>query len=282
MSQVAVITGCSSGVGLYLSIILAEANYKVYATMRDVSKDKELREEAKKRNVEDKINISELDVTSEASAIKCFDEIFKKEGRFDFLINNAGYSMPGTLENLSIEDCQKQMDTNLFGIIRCCKQVLPVMRKQKSGRIIGVSSVGGISGTPFNDIYCASKFAVEGMFESMASLYLNFGIHCILVEPGAIVTKFIETASKNTKSGDSELEHYKQMYLKKMMASFKDTSLAQTGEQVAEHIKTAMEDVNPKLRYQTNQKYSAVFSKLSDPSGVTGRDLTFKRFFGEQ
>jgi len=277
-----VITGCSSGVGMYLAIILAQAKYTVYATMRDVSKDKDLREEAKKRNVEDLINVCELDVTSDSSVQKCFDEILKKEGRFDFLINNAGFSVPGGLETLSMEDCQQQIDTNLFGVIRCCKQVMPVMRKQKSGRIIGISSVGGVVGTPFNDIYCASKFAMEGMFESMAGLYLNFGVYCILVEPGAIVTKFVETASKNSKKQpDPELEQYKEKYLGRAMANFKDPTMFQTGEQVAEVIKIAMEDVTPRVRYQTNPKYPAPFSKFNHPTGVTERDNTFKRYFAD-
>jgi len=230
--------------------------------------------------VEDKISVAELDVTSDASTIKCFDEIFKKEGRFDFLINNAGFSVLGGLETLSLEDCQKQLETNLLGVVRCCKQVLPVMRKQKSGRIIGVSSVGGVVGTPFNDIYCASKFAMEGLFESMAALYLSFGVYCILIEPGAIVTKFIETASKNIPTiNDPELEEYKKQYFAKMLSNFTDTTMSQTGEQVAEVIKTSMEDVNPKFRYQTNPKYQRLFSKLTDPSGVTDRDATFKRYF---
>jgi len=279
MSQV-VITGCSSGVGMYLSIILAEAKYKVYATMRDLSKDKELREEAKKRNVEDKISILELDVTSDSSTKKCFDEIFKREGRFDFLINNAGFSIPGTLEQITSEDCLRQFDTNVFGVARCCKQVLPVMRKQKSGRVIAISSVGGVSSSPFNDIYCSSKFAVEGMFESMAPLYKNFGVHCCVVEPGAIVTKFVETAMKNSSTTeDPELVRYREIYMSKVLKQFADPKLAQTGEQVAEKIKAAMEDPFPKFRYQTNPAYSAHMNKLSDPTGVVERETIFNRYF---
>jgi len=285
MSQVVVITGCSSGVGLYLAIILAESKkYKVYATMRDVSKNKELVEEAKKRNVADKITVVELDVASDTSAKTCFEQIFKTEGRIDCLVNNAGFSIPGTVEQITMEDCTRQMDTNLFGVIRCCKEVLPIMRKQKSGTVIGVSSVGGVAAVPFNDIYCASKFALEGLFESMAPVYKNFGINICLVEPGAIVTKFVDTAIKNMNvelGKDSELEVLKQKYLTKTFKMFQDNNTAQTGEEVAQHIKFAMEDPNPKLRYQTNKNYTPYVAKLSDPTGVIDRETVWKRYFAD-
>jgi len=282
MSKVAVITGCSSGVGLHLAVILAQNEYKVYATMRDTKKDKELREHAAKNNVQEKITVAELDVTSDVSVKTCFDGIINKEGRIDFLVNNAGYSASGGLEQLSVLDCQNQLDTNVLGVVRCCKEVLPVMRRQKSGRIIGVSSVGGITGSPFSDIYCASKFALEGLFESMAPVYMNFGIEMILVEPGAIVTKFVENALKSSSTNlavDSELVELRNKALGVLMNRFKDSSLGQTGEEVAAFIKTVMEDPQPKFRNLTNPVYAFMLQKLTDPTGNILRQEIFDRFF---
>merc|ERR1719317_1380002 len=104
--------------------------------------------------------------------------------RVDVLVNNAGYAEFGNIETLSVSDFRSQYETNVFGVVAMCKAVIENMRKRRSGRIINVSSVGGIWGQPFNDAYCSSKFALEGLTETMAPVYRQFGVHCSLVEPG--------------------------------------------------------------------------------------------------
>ena len=118
----------------------------------------------------------------------------KEVGRVDVLVNNAGYSQAGSVEMMTMDAMKAQMETNLFGVIRCQKAVLPYMRQQKSGKIINISSVGGIWGQPFNDIYCASKFALEGLAESQAPLFRTFGVYVSCVEPGAIKSAFWSNA----------------------------------------------------------------------------------------
>jgi len=265
--QVVLITGCSSGVGLYLAVILAaNPHYKVYATMRDTNKDKELKEVAAARNCGERLVVKSLDVTIDSSVEKCVQEIVDAEGRIDVLVNNAGFGFAGSIETIPIEEGKKNFETNVWGVMRVTKAVLPVMRKHKSGRVITVSSVGGIYGTPFNDVYCAGKFAVEGMMESLAPVYKKIGIHAILVEPGAIVTKFIENAERHLTVPD--LEALQNTYYMRMKERFTNPATFQTGEQVAEVIKGAIEDPEPKLRYQTNPAYSdAINGKLADPTG---------------
>eukprot|EP00122_Pirum_gemmata_P015413 Pgem_evm1s14406 len=129
--------------------------------MRSVHKSTDLMTAAQENDVSDKVKVTEMDVNVDTSVEKAIKEIIDREKRIDILVNNAGYSVFGSVEFLSMEDCQRQFNTNFFGVIRCQKAVLPFMRAQKSGRIINLSSVGGIWGQPFNDVYCASKFALE-------------------------------------------------------------------------------------------------------------------------
>ena len=144
----------------------------------------------------------DLDVNSDESVRTGFKTIadsalFVQNGsRIDLLINNAGYSQPGTVEMLSMEQVQQQFNTNVFGVIRCQQAVLPFMRKQKSGKILNISSVGGIYATAFNDVYCAAKFALTGLTDSQSAMFRTFGVHVTNVEPGAMRTDFMANSSK--------------------------------------------------------------------------------------
>ncbi len=204
-------------------------------------------------------------------------------------MNNAGYAQAGVIEGLTLEECYKQFETNFFGVIRTTKAVLPSMRNRKSGRVIAVTSVGGLQGTPFNDIYCASKFAVEGLYESMASVYKAFNVHVVLVgmlslnfnnvEPGAILTTFVQNADrKSLKVLDSEWNELVERYSAAMGGAFK-APYAQTGEQVSNFILKAIEDENPNLRYTTNPlTESGLKLKYSDLTGNAIRDAMATRF----
>eukprot|EP00656_Telonema_subtile_P011377 TRINITY_DN15612_c0_g1_i1.p1 TRINITY_DN15612_c0_g1~~TRINITY_DN15612_c0_g1_i1.p1 ORF type:complete len:247 (-),score=60.16 TRINITY_DN15612_c0_g1_i1:52-792(-) len=190
---VALITGTNSGVGLALAVKLA-ANHRVFAGMRGVTEAKraDLDAATTAANVQENVTVLELDVCSDASVQSAVESMLEQtEGRCDILVNNAGYSVVGSVEMVSMEDATAQFDTNFFGVIRCQKAVLPAMRQQKSGKIINVSSVGGVWGQPFNDVYCASKFALEGMSESQAALFRTFGVRVTCVQPGAIKTAFV-------------------------------------------------------------------------------------------
>lgn len=184
MSQI--VTGTNSGVGLSLTVKLA-ATHRVFAGMRGVSETKRaaLDAAASAAGVSDNVIVTEMDVNSDASVKTAVAAaVAAGGGRIDVLVNNAGYTVFGSVEFLDMEPMQSMMNTNFFGAVRCTKAVLPYMRKQRSGKIAYVSSVGGIWGQPFNDVYCASKFAMEGMVECQAPVFNAFGVSVTSVQPG--------------------------------------------------------------------------------------------------
>src|SRR5271157_17530 len=190
MSQqkVAVITGSSSGIGLLTAIEFAQNGYEVVASMRDPSRSERLEEAAQKAGVRDKLDLRRLDVTDFDSVSAVVDAIVRDHGRVDVLVNNAGFSMAGFVEDLSLSEIRQQFETNFFGNVAMSKAVLPVMRRQKSGHIIQIASVGGRLGQPLLGAYCSSKFALEGFSESLRIETHSLGIRVVLVEPGAFET----------------------------------------------------------------------------------------------
>jgi len=237
------------------------------------------------------VRIRQLDVASDESVEAALDLILKETGgRIDVCVNNAGYAEGGTIENLTIDQAKKQFETNFFGVARLTKAVLPSMRERESGKMIVVSSVGGVNGTPFNDVYCASKFAVEGFYESLAPVYKQFKVWISIVEPGPILTSFIGNASKNRVAEVPEGAHpslnklkaMEECYMKTMSAGF-NSPAAQTGDQVAQFIVQQVVDSEaPNVRYQTNTHpgyVAAITGKLVDPTGNNARDMMEKRFF---
>ncbi|MGY3052549.1 NAD(P)-dependent dehydrogenase (short-subunit alcohol dehydrogenase family) [Pedobacter sp. UYEF25] len=278
MRKNVIITGTSSGLGLETSILAAEKGFKVFATMRDLSKAEnlKLRMEAGKFDIE----LFQLDVTDNSSVLECIKKIVQKGGKIDALINNAGAGFPKTTEQATEEELKWVTDLNYFGVVRCTKAVLPIMRRQKSGRIINISSVGGLVGQPFNELYCAAKFAVEGYTESMATYVQDyFGIKFSLVEPGGVITEFINSAMKKTGSnGSMTLPEYQPVFQKymdgvqKRAAAGKENSY-QTARQVAEVILKVLEAENPPLRIRTSE-WAEEFCKYKTAQDPTGNDQT--------
>lgn len=163
--KVAVVTGSSSGIGLETSLLLAKNGFRTFATVRNLDKANAI------RNISDKgelpIQVIELDVSSDKSVNTAIDKINDESKRIDVLVNNAGYSLIGALEDLSMDEIKAQFETNLFGTIRVMKAVLPIMRKQKVGTIVNVSSMAGRVGFPLFPVYSGTKFALEGVSESI-------------------------------------------------------------------------------------------------------------------
>ena len=186
--QIALVTGCSSGIGFETSLLLARNGVYTYATMRKLSKSVEILNHAKKESLP--LETLGLDVTNEKSISKAIEKIINEQGRIDILVNNAGYSLLGPLEELQIDEIKEEFETNFFGVIRLIQSVLPTMRKQRYGRIINISSVAGRIGFPLSSAYVSSKFTLEGLTESLRYEVQNFGIHAILIEPGVIKTNF--------------------------------------------------------------------------------------------
>lgn len=275
MKKIVVITGTSTGVGFESAILFAKNNYKVYATMRNLTKASSLKQKIKEEGFD--MEILQLDVTDTTSINKAVSTIIEKEGRIDILINNAGAGFAKTTEQASEEEVRWVTEVNYLGTVFCTQAVLPYMRKQRSGHIINVTSVGGLVGQPFNELYCAAKFAVEGFAEGLAT-YVSpaFGIKISNVEPGGISTEFMASAIKKT-SVDGQLAsgEYLPIFEKylagsQQRATEEESSVYQTGAEVAEVILEVTNMEKPPLRVRTS-KWAESFCALktnSDPDGT--------------
>jgi len=191
MEKVALVTGSSSGIGLETALALARDGYETYASMRNVKKSAELEYAAKKENL--KIKIIELDVDKEESIISAIKKISSDSGRLDVLVNNAGYGQFGCTEDITLDDFRKQFETNFFSIVKIIQEVSPIMRNQKSGIIVNISSVVGKIGLPGSPAYISTKFALEGFSECLRYELGQFGIKTTLIEPGVIKTNFFNS-----------------------------------------------------------------------------------------
>src|SRR6476620_457202 len=185
---VAVVTGSSSGIGFETSLLLAKNGFFTYATMRNLDKSNKIIDLKLKEKLP--LEVLELDVTDDKSVKEAIEKIANEQGTVDVLVNNAGYALVGPLEELSIQEFKEQFETNVFGAIRVTQAVLPIMRKQRHGTIVNISSIAGRIGFPLTSAYVSSKFALEGLSESMAYEIDQFGTKVILIEPGVIKTNF--------------------------------------------------------------------------------------------
>jgi len=191
MEKVALVTGSSSGVGLETALALARDGYHTFASMRDIGKAVELEHAAKKENLS--IDVIELDVDKEESIVSAIKKVVADGGRLDILVNNAGYGQFGCVEDVSVDDFRKQFETNFFSIVRIIQEVAPIMRNQKSGIIVNISSIVGRMGLPVSPAYISTKFALEGLSECLRYELGQFGIKTTLIEPGVIKTNFFNS-----------------------------------------------------------------------------------------
>nr|XP_010328905.2 17-beta-hydroxysteroid dehydrogenase type 1 isoform X3 [Saimiri boliviensis boliviensis] len=191
---VVLITGCSSGIGLHLAVRLASdpsQSFKVYATMRDLKTQGQLWEAARAQGCpRDSLETLQLDVRDSKSVADAQARV--TEGRVDILVCNAGQGLLGPLEALGEDAVGSVLDVNVAGTVRMLQAFLPEMKRRGSGRVLVTGSMGGLMGLPFNDVYCASKFALEGLCESLAVLLPPFGVHVSLIECGPVHTPFMQ------------------------------------------------------------------------------------------
>lgn len=243
-----IVTGSSSGIGKEISLILARNGYNTFATMRNLDKSSELRSIATNEKIST-LQFEQLDVTDEQSVQAAINNIHEKTGKIDILINNAGYGLVGAFEDTSISEIRQQYETNFFGLIRTTQAVLPIMRAQKSGLIVNISSGVGRFGIPTLSAYASSKFAVEGLSESMSYELEPFGIRVVLIEPGVIKTNFFNSTVFAQKSQDPQ-SHYAE-FMKNMRKNFTQmiATNSSTPEEVAKIVLEAITDMNPKIRY---------------------------------
>lgn len=281
------ITGTSTGVGLDTAVLLAKQGYKVYASMRNLEKSDNLKK-AIADNALDNIQILALDVTDQATIDQAVAQIIEQDGKLDILINNAGAGFAKTTEQATQAEIDWVTDVNYTGVIRTIKAVLPHMRTVKSGHIINLSSVGGLVGQPFNELYCGAKFAVEGYTEALASYVTKaFNIHFTLVEPGGIATEFMNNAVAKTVSAEGEFAtgDYAPIMQKYLAGTQQRGSEGigmtyQTGQEVADVIHQVIEADVPPLRIRTSE-WAEDFTKFktqADPDGLKGVQDVIERF----
>ncbi len=245
--KIAVMTGSSSGFGLLASIELAKAGFRVIATMRDVSRRDRLVQAAAAAAVSDKIDIRALDVTHFDTISGFVDTLVRDYGRVDVLVNNAGFPLAGFAEDISLEELRSQFETNFFGAVAMTKAVLPVMRHQRSGHIIQISSIAGLNGSATLGSYAASKHALEGWSESLRMEVNSLGIRVVLVEPGAFQTDIWTRGAVIGKAATQDSSPNLQRSLR--MRSFVEKLPKADPLIVARLIAAIAQDPNPRLRY---------------------------------
>lgn len=283
MSKVVLITGTSTGLGISIAVQAAQAGHKVYASMRNLSKRDALDAAAKEAGVD--LNVLTLDVQDSVSVNAAVKTVLEEEGRIDTLINNAGAGFVRTTEQATEDEINWVMDVNFMGVVRCTKAVMPHMRKARAGHVITVSSVGGLVGQPFNEIYCAAKFAVEGFTEALACYVTpNFGINFTAVEPGGIQSKFAANIMKQMETTGGMLEDEYLPILQKYVGGAQNrqdgADIYQTSDQVAAVVMECVDAAQPPIRTRTSA-WSEDFTRLKtelDPTGAKQQTAVIEQF----
>jgi NAD(P)-dependent dehydrogenase (short-subunit alcohol dehydrogenase family) len=281
--QVAVVTGSSSGIGFETCLILARNGFHTYATMRKVDGggggSKQIIDIAKNENLP--LKVLQLDVDNDKSVLDAINRIVTEYGSIDVIVNNAGYALVGALEQTSMEEIKAQFETNFFGAVRVMQAVIPAMREQRSGKIINITSIGGRIAIPLDSIYHATKFALEGLSESIQYELEPFGIKVILVEPGAVGSNFWKNwmmAAKASSSDDNNTNSQYKQIQNNMLVSFKQMEQnAIHPSEVANVILQAVKDDNPDFRYVVGKDAATILETRKKMS-----DREFQNFFKKQ
>ena len=277
MESVALVTGCSSGIGLETAIALGREGHFTYATMRDVKKSGNL-----DKIVNDEclpIKVLELDVDSEKSVDDAIAKIMEEKGRVDTLINNAGWGMWGAVEDVSIEEFKQQFETNFFSIIRLIQKVAPIMRKQKSGSIVNVSSVAGKIGFPVSPAYISSKFALEGLSECIRFELGPFGINVIIIEPGVIKTNFFDSMKMAKKSNSDSV--YNEITSKVVSGVKMMAEMGTEPKEVADTIIKSINEEKPLPRYIVGNDAMMFLEAKKMKTDIEFENYIKKELYGE-
>lgn len=250
--MVILITGISSGFGKAMAERLASDGHKVYGTHR--------------RDVPQIPGVTYIkaDASDDAQVEAAVSRVVEAEGRIDVFINNAGMGVGGPLEFSSLDDARKQMDVNWMGMVRFLHSVIPVMRRQREGKIICISSIGGLIGLPYQGLYSASKFAIEGYCQALRLEVKEFGIKVVVIEPGDFSTGF--TATRSTVANPEAFEVYKS-YAKSMASIEHDETSGLKPDVLAAKISEIVRKKNPKYNYivATFLQRLSVFAKAILP-----------------
>ncbi|MET8697910.1 SDR family NAD(P)-dependent oxidoreductase [Kitasatospora sp. NPDC004723] len=272
--RIVLITGTSSGIGLAAAVAAARAGFRVIATMRDTGRSGALLKAAEAAGVAGRFELARLDVIDAASVAECLAGVLDRHGRLDAVVNNAGAGRVGTVEQDGLLPVREVMEVNFFGVVEVTRAALPHLRAT-GGRVVTVTSVGGVVGQPFNEAYCAAKFAVEGFMESLAPVAATVGVSVSVVEPGAVASEFVASQGIDLPALLAAAGPYApalEAYAARTRAAFDQ---AQTSEQAAETVLDALTAERPPFRLQTSDRARAfVGAKLADLDGSAVQGVT--------
>jgi NAD(P)-dependent dehydrogenase (short-subunit alcohol dehydrogenase family) len=255
------VTGVSSGIGREIALLLAERGARVFGTVRDPHSAGSIRD----------VELARMDVTDVASVSAAVENIKQKAGPIQILVNNAGYSLMGALEETSVAEAREQFETNFFGVLRVTNAILPGMRLLGAGRIVNISSVLGFLPAPYWGIYAASKHAVEGYTETLDHEIRQFGVRALLVEPAYTRTNL----SGNTKSAKTTLDAYADERKRATAATRQNTERGDDPRLVAEAVWKALTATSPRLRYLVGKGIALSRMRRFVPAGMF--DKSFRK-----
>jgi NAD(P)-dependent dehydrogenase (short-subunit alcohol dehydrogenase family) len=274
LSRTVLITGTSSGIGLASAVACARAGWNTVATLRDTGRATALREAASAAEVA--LDVRALDVTDPEAVVACLEAVVADHGRLDALVNNAGSAYVGTVENGDLAEIRACLEVNFFGVVQTTRAAMPHLRASR-GRLLTISSVGGVVGQPFNEAYCAAKFGVEGFMQSLAPVADTVGVQVGVLEPGAVSSEFVANAGLDVAAMLAEAGPYApalEAYIRRTMSQF-DSSAAQTPDQVAEVVVAALTADPMPFRVQTSEWATGfVATSLADLDGSAVQNET--------
>jgi short-subunit dehydrogenase len=236
MKKVILVTGASSGLGLATATALANAGHTVYGTSRDAKRIKDVN-----------FNPLTMDVTDDASVTAAVAAVIKAEGKIDVLVNNAGNGITGPLYAMPVEFAKKQFEVNFFGVVRVCSAVLPGMIENKQGMVVNVGSLAGLFGLPYQGLYSASKFAIEGYSESLRMELRNTGVKVTVLNPGDFKTDF--TGNREKVPFTLKNDKLKGEFEAAVAAMEKDESIGAAPSKLAAEVVNIIGKSNPKHNY---------------------------------
>jgi len=234
--RVVLVTGASSGIGKVCAEHLPGKGYRVFGAQRSSP------------GLHSGVETITMDVDDDQSVKTAVDALLAKVGRIDVVINNAGFALMGSIEDTSIEEARRQMETNFFGALRVIRAVLPAMREQRDGLIINISSLAGVLGLPFSGLYSASKFALEGLSETLRLETRQFGIKVVLIEPGDFSTQ-LPAKRQTAKESQGTASAYAAAFTKFKANQDKDEAKAPTPEPIARLVEKILKSPSPRQRY---------------------------------
>lgn len=271
--RVVLITGASSGIGRACALYLAQRGFRVYGTSRHASELQAGGGADSSDAAANGFSMLAMDVTNDQSVESGVNAVLCREGRLDVLVNNAGMGIAGPLESTSIEEATRQFDVNFFGVFRLCSAVLPAMRRQGGGYIVNIGSIGGVVAIPYQGLYSASKFALEGLSEALRLEVRPLGVRVVVIQPGDYKTAFTKNRRLIGRSNEDGV--YQKPFRSALERMTEDERSGPDPEEVARLLHRIVETRNPRLRYTVGKidQRGAAWMKRLLPYSIIERGI---------